>query len=165
MTPANDTERQLLNLMTNYKFNLLGSFRSMYDLMRGFSIVFMLSALVMGVLALLLSGESAALLKGVALGTTIWLVLVTAISLHHYLCRPHFLPRGRTTALRPGLGEASGLSKRRLIGKSSGRKRRIRFLRQSRAIDRFGLQQIGQHSRIDPDQVAAASAVDIDQGK
>ena len=88
MTPANDTERQLLDLMTNYKFNLLGSLRSMYDLMRGFSTVFMLSALVLGVLALLLSGERAALLKRVAAVTTVWLVLVTAISLHYFFIVP-----------------------------------------------------------------------------
>jgi len=29
--PANDTERQLLDLMSNYKFNLMGSARSMSD--------------------------------------------------------------------------------------------------------------------------------------
>ena len=88
MTPANDTERQLLDLMTNYKFNLLGSLRSMYELMRGFSIVFMLSALLLGVLALLLSGERAALLKRVAAVTTVWLVLVTAISLQYFFIIP-----------------------------------------------------------------------------
>ena len=88
MTPANDTERQLLDLMTNYKFNLPGSLRSMNELMRGFSIVFMLSALVMGVLALLLSGERDALLKRVAAVTTVWLVLVTAISLHYFFIVP-----------------------------------------------------------------------------
>jgi hypothetical protein len=43
--PANETERQLLDLMSNYKFNLLGSMRSMNNLMTGFSISFMLAAL------------------------------------------------------------------------------------------------------------------------
>ena len=43
-TPANDAERQLLDLMANYKFNLMGSVRSMADLMRGFSISFMVAA-------------------------------------------------------------------------------------------------------------------------
>ncbi len=38
LLPANDTEKQLLNLMSNYKFNLAGSFRSMDDLMTGFSV-------------------------------------------------------------------------------------------------------------------------------
>jgi hypothetical protein len=44
MVPANDTERQLLALMSSYKFNLMGSSRSMENLMRGFSISFMLGA-------------------------------------------------------------------------------------------------------------------------
>jgi len=88
LEPTNDTERQLLDLMTNYKFNLLGSFRSMDDLMRGFSIIFMLSAIGIGALALLLSGERTALLKRVALAITAWLVLVTAVSLHYFFIVP-----------------------------------------------------------------------------
>jgi hypothetical protein len=53
--PANDTERQLLDLMTHYKFILLGSVRSTADLMRGFSTSFTLAVLGLGVLDLLLS--------------------------------------------------------------------------------------------------------------
>ena len=86
--PVNDTERQLLDLMTGYKFYLLGSFRSMDNLLRGFSITFMLGALVTGALALLLSGERAALLKRVALVNTIWLILVLAVSLHYFFIIP-----------------------------------------------------------------------------
>ena len=33
--PENETERQLLDLMANYKLNLMGSLRSMWDLMTG----------------------------------------------------------------------------------------------------------------------------------
>ena len=40
--PANDTERQLLDLMSNYKFNVMGSMRSMDNFLHGFSIAFML---------------------------------------------------------------------------------------------------------------------------
>jgi hypothetical protein len=47
---VNDTERQLLELATNYKFNLTGSLRSMAELWRGFSIAFLLS--IFGVAAL-----------------------------------------------------------------------------------------------------------------
>jgi hypothetical protein len=43
--PTNDIERQLLDLMANYKFNLMGSSRSMADLMQGFSISFTVAAL------------------------------------------------------------------------------------------------------------------------
>ena len=42
--PANDTERRLLDLLADYRFNLMGSARSMADLMRGFSISFMVAA-------------------------------------------------------------------------------------------------------------------------
>ena len=86
--PANDTERQLLDLMANYKFNLMGSARSMADLMRGFSVSFMVAALGLGVLDLLLSRERPGLLKRVALINTIWLAAMTAVSLHYFFVLP-----------------------------------------------------------------------------
>jgi hypothetical protein len=86
--PANDTERQLLDLMANYKFNLMGSARSMADLMRGFSVAFMVAALGLGVLDLLVSRERAGLLKRVALINTIWLAAMTAVSLHYFFAAP-----------------------------------------------------------------------------
>lgn len=86
--PANDTERQLLDLMANYKFNLMGSARSMADLMRGFSVSFMVAALGLGVLDLLLSRERPALLKRVALINAIWLAAMTAVSLHYFFVVP-----------------------------------------------------------------------------
>ena len=86
--PANDTERQLLDLMANYKFNLMGSARSMADLMRGFSVSFMVAALGLGVLDLLLSRERPGLLKRVALINAIWLAAMTAVSLHYFFVVP-----------------------------------------------------------------------------
>jgi len=86
--PANDTERQLLNLMANYKFNLLGSLRSQDDLMRGFSVAFMLALLGFGIFDLLLSGERAGLLKRAALVNTIWLAAMTSVSLHYFFVAP-----------------------------------------------------------------------------
>jgi len=86
--PANATERQLLDLMTNYKFNLPGALRSMDNLMRGFSIAFMLGAFAIGALALVLSGERAALLKRVALANTLWLVALTAVSFRYFFIVP-----------------------------------------------------------------------------
>ena len=53
--PANDTEKQLLGLMSSYKFNVLGSLRSMNDFLRGFSVSFMVAALGFGVFDLMLS--------------------------------------------------------------------------------------------------------------
>jgi hypothetical protein len=90
MVPANDTERQLLELMTNYKFNLMGSSRSMDNLLRGFSISFMFAALGLGALDLLLSGERTALLKKVALLNVVWLAAMTAVSLRYFFAAPSF---------------------------------------------------------------------------
>jgi hypothetical protein len=86
--PANDTERELLDLMANYKFNLMGSARSMADLMRGFSVSFMVTALGLGVLDLLLSSERARLLKRLALINTIWLAAMSGISLQYFFAAP-----------------------------------------------------------------------------
>ena len=88
MVPKNDTERQLLDLMTSYKFDLMGSVRSMSNLLRGFSIAFMLGALTLGALGLLLSRERAGLLKRVALVNAIWLAAMTAVSLHYFFVVP-----------------------------------------------------------------------------
>jgi len=86
--PANDTERQLLDLMANYKFDLMGSVRSMADLRKGFDISFMLGAIGLGVLDLLLSGERAGLLKRVVLFNTVWLAAMTAVSLVYFFVLP-----------------------------------------------------------------------------
>jgi hypothetical protein len=88
LVAANDTEKQLLDLMTNYKFNLMGASRSMNDLLRGFSISFMLAALGFGGLDLVLSGERSALLKRVALANVIWLAAMTAVSVRYFFAAP-----------------------------------------------------------------------------
>jgi len=86
--PANDTERQLLDLMANYRLNLMGSMRSMNNLLRGFSISFMLAALVMGAVDLVVCRERESLLKRVALVNTIWLAAMTVVSLHYFFVMP-----------------------------------------------------------------------------
>jgi len=88
LVPANDTERQLLGLMTSYKFNLMGSLRSMDNLFQGFSVAFMLAALGMGALTLAVSNERASLLKRVALLIIIWLAVMTGVSLHYFFAAP-----------------------------------------------------------------------------
>jgi hypothetical protein len=90
MVPANDTERQLLELMSSYKFNLMGSSRSMENLMRGFSISFMLGAWGLGALDLVLVRERLVLLKHVALVNVIWLGVMTAVSLTYFFAAPSF---------------------------------------------------------------------------
>jgi|SRR5208283_2024889 len=86
--PANDTERQILELMTSYKFNLMGSLRSMSELMRGFSVAFMLAPLGFGVLDVVLSRERAGLLQRVALVQVIWLAAMTVVSLRYFFVLP-----------------------------------------------------------------------------
>ena len=87
-TPANDTERQLLELMTNYKFNLMGTMRSMSELMSGFSAAFGLAALGFGVLDIAVWSERARLLKKVALANSLWLAAMLVVSLHYFFLVP-----------------------------------------------------------------------------
>ncbi|SRR6266852_4970288 len=86
--PANDTEKQLLGLMSNYKFNLMGSLRSMDNLLRGFSVSFMLAAFGFGIFDVVLWGERAGLLKRAALVNVIWLAVMTAVSLRYFFIVP-----------------------------------------------------------------------------
>jgi hypothetical protein len=88
LVPANDTERQLIDLMTSYKFNIMGSLRSMSELMRGFSIAFMLAPLAFGVLDLMLARERAGLLKRVALVQIIWLAAMIVVALRYFFAAP-----------------------------------------------------------------------------
>jgi hypothetical protein len=88
LVPANDTERQLIDLMTGYRFNLMGSLRSMSELMRGFSIAFMLAPLAFGVLDLMLARERAGLLKRVALVQIIWLAAMIVVALRYFFAAP-----------------------------------------------------------------------------
>jgi hypothetical protein len=88
LLPANDTEKQLLDLMSSYKFDLAGSLRSMDNLLTGFSICFMLAALALGAFDLLLSGERAGLLKRATLMNILWLAAMTAVSLRFFFIVP-----------------------------------------------------------------------------
>jgi hypothetical protein len=86
--PVNETERQLLSLMSSYKLNLVGSMRSMDELLRGFSVSFMLGALGFALFDLLLFRERAGLLKRAALANIIWLAAMTAVSLRYFFVIP-----------------------------------------------------------------------------
>lgn len=86
--PANDTERQLFNLMSTYQFNLLGTMRTMDTLLRGFSISFMVAALGFGVFDIALFGERSALLKRAALVNILWLAVMVAVALRYFFIVP-----------------------------------------------------------------------------
>lgn len=86
--PANDTERQLFDLMTNYRLNVVGSMRTMGDFLRGFSISFMVSMLGLGALDLALSRERSGLLKRVALLNAIWMAVMVGVGLRYFFVVP-----------------------------------------------------------------------------
>lgn len=86
--PANDTEKQLFALMTSYRFDLMGSMRSMDNLFRGFSTMFVLCMLGIGSISLIVSGERPALVKKVALVNTLWLAAMNAVSLRYFFSAP-----------------------------------------------------------------------------
>ena len=88
MAAANDTEKQLLDLMNNYRFDMIGSLRNMAELLHGFSLAFMISALGLGMLDLAISGERAGLLKRVALINALWMAAMTANSLRYFFVVP-----------------------------------------------------------------------------
>ena len=67
-TVRNDSEKHLTDLMTNYRFTVMGSVRTMNDFARGFSISFALATLGFAVLDFALRRERAALLKRVSTG-------------------------------------------------------------------------------------------------
>jgi hypothetical protein len=84
----NDSEKQLMELMTTYRFTVMGSVRTMNDFLRGFSISFALASLGFGVLDCTLRRERAALLKRVALVNVIWLAVMTGVSWHYFFAAP-----------------------------------------------------------------------------
>lgn len=83
-----DSEKQLMELMTTYRFTVMGSVRTMNDFLRGFSISFGLASLGFGVLDFTLRRERAALLKRVALVNVIWLAVMTGLSWHYFFAVP-----------------------------------------------------------------------------
>jgi hypothetical protein len=84
----NDSEKQLMDLMTNYRFTVMGSVRTMNDFLRGFSISFGVASLGFGVLDFTLRRERAALLKRVALVNVLWLAAMTGVSWHYFFAAP-----------------------------------------------------------------------------
>ena len=84
----NDSEKQLMELMTTYRFTVMGSMRTMNDFLHGFSISFALASLGFGVLDFTLRRERAALLKRVALVNVIWLAVMTGVAWRYFFAAP-----------------------------------------------------------------------------
>jgi hypothetical protein len=101
----NDSEKQLMDLMTNYRFTVMGSVRTMNDFLRGFSISFGVASLGFGVLDFTLRRERAALLKRVALVNVLWLAAMTGVSWHYFFCRACVVFNGDHADFCAGVGE------------------------------------------------------------
>jgi hypothetical protein len=74
--------------MSSYKFNLMGSLRGMDDLLRGFSVSFMLAAFGFGIFDVVLWGERSGLLKRAALVNILWLAVMVGVSLRYFFIIP-----------------------------------------------------------------------------
>jgi hypothetical protein len=88
MAATNDTEKQLIDLMNNYRFDMMGALRNMAELLRGFSVAFMISVLGLGILDLTVSGERTGLLKRVALINVLWMAAMLGNSLRYFFVLP-----------------------------------------------------------------------------
>ena len=84
----NESERQLVELMTNYRFTIMGSVRTMNDFFRGFSIAFGLATLGFAALDFAVCRERAQLLKRVTLCNVLWLAAMTAVSWLYFFAVP-----------------------------------------------------------------------------
>jgi hypothetical protein len=66
----------------------MGSIRTMADLLRGFSVSFMVAALGFGVFDLALARERAGLLKRAALVNIVWLAVMVGVALRYFFIVP-----------------------------------------------------------------------------
>lgn len=89
--PRDETERQLLDLMTGYRMDLVGTPRSMMEILKGFSHFFEVAALGMALTGFMLaigSVRDARVLRRVSIAYVITLGLGLVISLTHWFIIP-----------------------------------------------------------------------------
>lgn len=90
--PADETHARLLELMKGYQFDFGHNFnRSTFELLAGFSLVFSLNALVLGVIDLLVLRHSSGwspLLRHVATANAGALGIMTALALRYWFPTP-----------------------------------------------------------------------------
>ena len=99
--PVNDTERQLMDLATNYRFALPGGAdRSLMDVLNGFSLIFALMLATIGSAGLVVrkrGHEDAALMMGVARAFTVSSSVLLAVSLTNFFIVPTLFIAAMTT--------------------------------------------------------------------
>jgi hypothetical protein len=91
LIPANDTERQLMDLATNYRFSLPGAARSMKELTDGFSLAYSMLFALTGGLGLIVFRRSASdplLLTATARALAGGYLVLLAISLTYFFLIP-----------------------------------------------------------------------------
>jgi len=89
--PRDETERQLLDLMTSYRMDLVGTPRSMMEIFKGFSHFFEVAALGMALTGLMLASGSvrdARVLRRVSIAYVVTLGFGLVISLTHWFIVP-----------------------------------------------------------------------------
>lgn len=89
--PRDETERQLLDLMENYRMDLAGTPRSMMEIFKGFSHYFEVAALGMaltGLMVVIGSVRDARVMRRVSIAYVVTLALGLAISVTHWFIVP-----------------------------------------------------------------------------
>lgn len=89
--PRDETERQLLDLMTSYRMDLVGTQRSMMEIFKGFSHFFEVAALGMALTGFMLaigSVRDARVLRRVSIAYVVTLGFGLVISLTHWFIIP-----------------------------------------------------------------------------
>jgi hypothetical protein len=89
--PANDTEAQLMGLMSTYQFELPGVKRSMLELQSGFSLAFAVLPVVLGVTGLVAAStgrDNVRLLRAMTITYLGGLAILLGISLRYWFLVP-----------------------------------------------------------------------------
>jgi len=93
--PTNDTERQLLDLATHYRYALPGgSMRSLMDFMNGFGLMFALQLATMGVAGLVVAKrahQDGPLMRAVARTFAVCGAVLLVLSLRYFFLVPSML--------------------------------------------------------------------------
>ncbi|MHC5024086.1 MAG: LIC_13387 family protein [Planctomycetota bacterium] len=92
--PVDETEEEMWRLVTEYERNLMGSPRTLMDLMKGFSLCFSLLLLFGGATNLVLMGlrpRDQGLGRALVLLSTIMISATLAISMFYFFLAPTFL--------------------------------------------------------------------------
>ena len=89
--PANDTERQIWELVSTYRYQVPGGQRTLWEFQLGFSLTFSIFLALWGLLGLLVwrhAADNLALRRSVTLASTLAALLMLAVSLRYFFVAP-----------------------------------------------------------------------------